>query len=88
MRGNGHKLEHGKLPLDIKKNISHEDDKKWEKGDGILEILKALLDKLLTNLTSWTCLEQKCGSETSRGVFLPKICYDSGQSFQSLSVSP
>ena len=38
MRGNGHELEHGKLQLDIKKNISHEDGKKWEKGEGILEI--------------------------------------------------
>lgn len=66
MRGNSNKLDHGKLQLDIKKNP-------WGKSDGILKILQTLLDKVLTNLTSWTCFEQECGSETSRGVFLPKI---------------
>lgn len=54
----------------------------------ILEILKTLLDKILTNLTSWTCFEQECGSETSRGVFLPKIFHNSGQSFQFILVFP
>lgn len=51
MRGNGHKLEHGKLQSDIKKNISHEDGREWEKSEGILETLKTVLDKILTNLT-------------------------------------
>lgn len=53
-----------------------------------LEILKTLLNEVLTNLTGWTCFEQECGSETSRGVFLPKVFYNSEQSNPFLPVSP
>lgn len=52
MGSNRHKQEHGKWQLDIKKNIFHEDCKKWGKGEGILEILKTPLDKTVLRAAS------------------------------------